>query len=200
MTALLKSPKFADAEAYLAWEESQVERYEYVDGEVYAMVGARLTHNTIIGNAQSWLHQALRGGPCRVYSEAVKLLVNANGDFLYPDILVTCDPRDRSSKEDRFIRFPWLVIEVLSESTAAYDRSRKFKIYRQNDVLTHYMLVEQDIASADLYFKNAQGQWVIQSFGDGDELMIDPLGKPWPVMSLYENVDFPPESDAEASA
>lgn len=200
MSALLNPPKFADAEAFLAWEESQVERYEYVDGEVYAMVGARLTHNTIIGNAQAWLHDALRGGPCRVYCEAVKLLVNAKGDFLYPDILVTCDPRDRSSKEDRFIRFPWLVIEVLSASTAAYDRSRKFQIYRQNDVLTHYLLVEQDLASIDLFFKNDQGQWVIQSFGEGDNLTIDRLGKPWPVMSLYENIDFPPESDAAASA
>ena len=66
MSALLKSPKFADSEAYLAWEEAQVERYEYVDGEVYAMVGARLTHNTIIGNAQSWLRQALQIGRAHV--------------------------------------------------------------------------------------------------------------------------------------
>ena len=199
MSALLKPPKFADDDAFLAWEEAQAERYEYVDGEVYAMVGARLTHNTIALNAAFWLRQALRGGPCRVYSEAVKLRVNERGNFLYPDILVTCDPRDRESAEDRYIQFPWLVVEVLSESTAAYDRGRKFQLYRQSEALTHYLLVEQDRASADLFFKNAQGQWVLQAMGEGDQLTMERLGKPWPVMSLYEDIDFPTAPQTQAA-
>ena len=110
MSAVLTPPHFADAEAYLAWEELQTERHELVDGEAYAMTGARANHNLIAGNAYIWLRQALRGAPCRVFVTEHKLHVNAEGDFLYPDVMVTCDPRDRQPSEDRFVSHPgwWL--------------------------------------------------------------------------------------------
>ena len=190
MSAVLKPPRFANAEAFLAWEELQTERHEYVDGEVYAMVGARLTHNTVALNAYMWLRQAMRGGPCRVFGLDAKLQVSHSGDHLYPDVMATCDPRDRPGDEDRFIRHPWLVVEVLSDSTAAYDRGRKFEIYRTIDTLTHYLLVEQDRPHAALCFKNAQGQWVLQPLAATDTMQIDRLGQPWPVASLFDEVDF----------
>jgi Uma2 family endonuclease len=192
MNAVLQPSTFADAEAYLAWEETQTERHEYVDGVVYAMVGARVTHNTIVLNAALHLRQALRGKPCRVYAESVKLRVNEAGDFVYPDVTATCDPRDHPSKEDRYIRHPWLVAEVLSDSTAAYDRGRKFELYRSIATLTHYLLIEQDRPHADLFFKNELGQWVLQPLAAGDAISIDRLGQPWPVDSLFDGVDFTP--------
>ncbi len=190
MSAVPKPPRFADAEAYLAWEELQTERHEYVDGEVYAMVGARLTHNTIALNVCMWLRQALRGTPCRVHGLDAKLQVSESGDHLYPDAMVTCDPRDRDGTEDRFIRHPWLVVEVLSDSTAAYDRGQKFEMYRSIDTLTHYLLIEQSRPHADLFFKNLQGQWVLQPMDNTGVMQIDALGSPWPVSSLYDEVDF----------
>lgn len=192
MSAVLKPPRFASAEEYLAWEELQPGRNEYVDGEVYAMVGARLTHNTISLNACMWLRQAFKGRPCRVYGFEAKLQIAESGDHLYPDVVVTCDPRDRDGGEALFIRHPWLVVEVLSDSTAAYDRGRKFELYRGIGTLTHYLLVEQSRPHAELFFKNPLGQWVLQPLALSDDMQIDRLGQPWPVASLYEDVDFGP--------
>ena len=202
MSAVLTPRRFADSEAYLAWEETQTERHEFVDGEVYAMVGAKLTHNMIVGNAYVWLRQALRGSPCRTYAEGAKLHVVEGGNFFYPDVMVTCDPRDRQPGEDRYAAHPWLVVEVLSDSTAAYDRGRKFELYRRIEALTHYLLVEQDREHADLFFKNERGQWVLQPLMSDDSILIDRLGQPWPVASLYEDVDFtpsPPVPSADAA-
>ena len=192
MRAVMSSPRFADAQAYLAWEELQSERHEYVDGEVYAMTGALAPHNFISGNAYVWLRQALRGSPCSVFIDSHKLRINAQGDFLYPDVMVTCDSRDRRPEEQRFISHPWLIAEVLSDSTAAYDRGRKFELYRSIASLTHYLLIEQDRPHADLFFKNEQGQWVLQALTADDAIEIERLGQPWPVATLFEEVDFTP--------
>jgi len=190
MSAVLNPPRFANAEEYLAWDELQPGRHEYVGGEVYSMVGARLTHNTISGNAYIWLRQALKGTPCRVYSLDAKLRLQDSDDHVYPDVMVTCDPRDLPGEEDRFIRHPWLVVEVLSDSTAAHDRGQKFELYRGIDTLTHYLLVEQDRPHADLFFKNPLGQWVLQPLAPGDSMQIAQLGAPWPLQSLFDEVDF----------
>ncbi len=201
MSAVMKPSRSDDAESFLAWEAWQTERYERVDGEVYLMTGARLTHNTIVLNAAFWLRQAFRGTPCRVFSVAVKLRASPAGDFLYPDVLVTCDPRDRNPAEDRFVSHPWLVVEVLSESTAAYDRGRKFELYRGIATLTHYLLVETDRAHADLFFRSDTGLWVLQPLAPGDQITIERLGQPWPLATLYEDVDFaPPTPPAPPSA
>ena len=190
MSAVLNAPRFADAQAYLAWEELQPERHEYVDGEVYAMTGVRVAHNDINFNAVGFLRQALKGKPCKVFGIDLKLQVSPNGDHLYPDLMVTCDPRDIQAGDGRFISHPWLVAEVLSDSTAAYDRGRKFELYRSIDTLTHYLLIEQSRPYAELFFKNQQGLWVLQPLQADGLIPIDRLGQPWPVASLFEDVDF----------
>ena len=194
MSAVFKASRFVDAEAYLAWEELQPKRHEYVDGEIYAMTGVRVAHNDININALVFLRRALKGTPCKVFGIDLKLQVNPNGDHIYPDLMVTCDPRDLRSSEDRFISHPWLVAEVLSDSTAAYDRGRKFELYRTIATLTHYLLIEQTRPYAELFFKNEQGLWVLQPLQAGDMITIDRLGQPWPVASLFEGVDFTPAS------
>ena len=202
MSAVVNRPRFADAEAFLAWEAVQPVRREYVDGQVYPKTGAlgaqdtiahnTVAHNTITLNAYTSLRPALKGTPCRAYCMDLKLRVNDKGDFLYPDLMVTCDARDRPSVEDRFISHPWLIAEVLSDSTAAYDRGRKFELYRSIASLTHYLLIEQDRPHADLFFKNEQGQWVLQALTADDAIQIERLGQPWPVATLFEEVDFTP--------
>ena len=202
MSAVVNRPRFADAEAFLAWEALQPVRHEHVDGQVYPKTGAlgaqdtiahnTVAHNTITLNAYTSLRPALKGTPCRIYCMDLKLRVNDKGDFLYPDLMVTCDARDRPSVEDRFISHPWLIAEVLSDSTAAYDRGRKFELYRSIASLTHYLLIEQDRPHADLFFKNEQGQWVLQALTADDAIQIDRLGQLWPVATLFEEVDFTP--------
>ena len=190
MSAVMTPPRFADGEAYLAWEALQAERHEYVGGEIWAMTGAWATHNTITLNAFYFLRTTLKGKPCHVYGIDLKLHINEVGDYLYPDVMVTCDPRDRQPSEERFISHPWLIVEVLRDSTDAYDRGRKFELYRNIATLTHYLLIEQDRPHAELFFKNAQGQWVLQPLAATDAMQIDALGQPWPVASLFEDVDF----------
>lgn len=199
MNSVLKQPRFADDEAYLAWEALQTERHELVGGEIFAMVGSRARHNLINGNAYVWLRQAVKGSPCWVYGIEFKLRINAEGNFLYPDVMVTCDPRDRQPGEDRFVGHPWLVVEILSDSTASYDRGRKFELYRCIDTLTHYLLVEQDRPYAELFFKNAQGQWTFQPLTIDDAMQIDKLGRPWPVATLFEDIDFTPAAPPAAA-
>lgn len=200
MRAVLKAPRFTNTEDYLAWEAQQTERHELVDGDAYAMVGARLTHNTIAFNAVIFLRQALKGTQCRVHGLDAKLNTDADGNFLYPDAMVTCDPRDRQPGEDRFISHPWLVVEVLSDSTAAYDRGRKFEIYRTIDTLTHYLLVEQDRPRAELFTRNEQGLWVLHPLTADDRVPIDRIAQPWPVASLFDEVDFVPAPAPEPAS
>ena len=190
MSAVMTPPRFAYGEAYLAWHALQTERHEYLGGEILAMTAAWAANNLIAGNAYIGLWQGLRGAPCSVFVNDLKRLINPEGDCLYPDVMVTCDPRDRQPGEDRFIRHPWLIGEVLSDSTAAYDCGRKFEFYRNIATLTHCLLIEQDRPDAELFCKNDQGQWVVQPLAASDAMQIDALGQPWPVASLFDDVDF----------
>jgi len=194
MNAVQPRPHLSPAE-YLAWEAGQSERHELVDGEVYAMTGARLAHNVIAGNAFAFLRERLRGTPCRVYMSDVKLHVESTDAYLYPDVMVSCEARDRVSDSELAIHWPWLVVEVLSDSTAGYDRGRKFELYRRVPTLTHYLLVEQGQARADLYVRNAEGLWVLHPLAAADVMHIPERGIDWPVATLFDDVDFGADDD-----
>jgi len=177
---------------YLAWEAEQPERHEYLQGEVYAMTGARDAHNTIAGNLYVLLREGLRGGPCRVYIADMKLRLDAAQAVFYPDLMVTCDPRDRTAEADTCKRHPKLLLEVLSESTAAYDRGRKFELYRSIDTIEEVLLVEQDRRHADLFRRETDGRWVLESHGPTGEIRLASLGLALPLDRVYEDVPAAP--------
>jgi len=189
MNALQPRPRLSPAD-YLAWEATQSVRHEFVDGEVYAMTGARLAHNVIALNAAAFLRTQLRGTPCRVYMSDVKLQVEAADAWLYPDVMVSCEARDRVSDRELAVRWPWLVVEVLSDSSAGYDRGAKFALYRRVPTLTHYLLVEQEQPRADLYVRNAEGLWVLHPLAAADVMRLPERGLEWPVAALFDDVDF----------
>jgi len=191
------TPTRMTPEEYLAWEATQQERHEYIGGEIFAMTGARLNHNRIVVNALVFLRQGLRGRPCEVFGSDLKLQIDAASVFVYPDVMVTCDTRDTADGAGVSIRHPWLIVEVLSESTAAFDRGGKFELYRQVDSLTHYLLVEQTRPYAELFRKNAQGEWVLQPLVAADTLRIErPHAFDWPVATLFDGVSFEPGEPA----
>ena len=142
-------------EAYLEWEKLQNIRHEYVDGHVFAMSGASLTHATVAGNVFVLLRNHLRGGPCRVFTVDVKAKVSAEGPFFYPDVIVTCDERDRPS--EYFVAHPALIVEVLSPTTAAFDRGQKFGWYRRIESLREYVLVGTAERGVECFRKDASG-------------------------------------------
>jgi Uma2 family endonuclease len=113
---------------YLQLEADSPIKHEYIDGEVYAMAGASDTHVTIALNLAALLRSHVRGSGCRVYIADMKARIEARDRFYYPDVMVTCDPRDQATAT--YKRFPKLVVEVLSDSTEAFDRGDKFTDYR----------------------------------------------------------------------
>jgi Uma2 family endonuclease len=188
-----------DYATYLAWEAEQPERHEWVDGEVFAMTGARDAHNRIAGNLYVAIHQALRGSPCRVFMSDMKLRVESADAAFYPDVFVTCDARDRSPEADLAKQHPLLIAEVLCDSTAAYDRGRKFELYRQLPELQELLFVEQVRMQIDLFRRNAQGRWELYPAGAGETLQLASVGLALTVSEVYEQV-LPAADGTEGSA
>ncbi|MGY6217033.1 Uma2 family endonuclease [Methylolobus aquaticus] len=188
------------ADEFLEWEQTQSEKYEYVDGfvyPVYAMVGARDAHVTVAGNVFAELLAHLRGGPYRVYISDMKLRVDAANVYFYPDVFVTCDARDRSDPLAK--RHPSLIVEVLSDSTAAYDRGEKFALYRQIDTLQEYVLVDPFRFTVDCFRRDPSDHWVLYHwvlyhwvlypFAGSDTLELASVGFKAPLAALFEDVE-----------
>ena len=127
-------------EEYLQLETKSDIKHEYINGEVYAMAGATDTHVTIAGNIFALLLSHLRGSGCRVYISDMKVRIENKNRFYYPDVLVTCEDRDRENST--FKQFPSLIIEVLSDSTEAFDRGDKFADYQSLPSLQEYVLIK----------------------------------------------------------
>ena len=195
MSAGLTEPPLT-FEAYMAWEAEQPERHEFFAGEVFAMTGARATHNTIALNIAVALRDVLRNTSCRVFISDMKLHVASADASFYPDVFVSCDPRDRSPDAELVQRHPQLVVEVLSDSTAAFDRGQKFEAYRSLDSLAAYLLVEQHRPHADLFVRNAEGLWVLNPVGEGGTLTITSMGVELPMAAVYEGVAFGVQASA----
>ena len=180
--ALKRQPM--SAEEFLAWDETQnQERYEFVRGEVFMMTGGVDRHFTVAGNLFVTLRQQLRGTTCRVYMNDVKLRVEAADCYFYPDLMVTCSAADATHRKIK--REPLLVVEVLSPSTAAFDRGDKFATYRQLQSLQEYLLLSQDRTEAELH-RRAEG-WRAQILTAG-EVRLQCLDAAVPLATIYEDV------------
>lgn len=184
-----------DFAAYMDWEAQQPERHEWVDGEIFAMTGARDAHNQIAGNLYMALRVALRGTPCRAFISDMKLHVEAADAVFYPDVLVTCDARDRRPEADLAKRHPLLIVEVLSDSTAAYDRGRKFELYRRLQELQEVLFIAQDRMQLDLFRRNGQGRWELYPAAEGEVLRLESVGLDLAVAQVYQDV-LPEEAPA----
>lgn len=191
MVAQLSTPSWMSVQSYLEWEVSQPEKYEYIDGFVYAMVGGTLPHNRVAVNLIGLLNPHLRGGQCVTYSGDAKVAITKKGPFHYPDISVTCDDRDRSARE--FLQYPCLIVEVLSPSTEAFDRGDKFKSYRRIETLTEYLLIHPDKLSVECHRLNDDGQWVLYDYSSSQVLELTSVGLSFSLEALYEGITFPGE-------
>ena len=155
---------------YLAWEAQQKDRHEFVGGEIFAMAGAEDKHVTVAGNLYMTLRQHLSGSPCRTFMSDMRLNVAALGSYFYPDVMVTCSANDLASPMTK--SEPKLVIEVLSPSTAAYDRGLKFSHYRSLPSLQEYVLVDIDSRAVDCYTLGSDGLWVLHPFAANETVRL----------------------------
>jgi Uma2 family endonuclease len=187
MIALTDQPRMTP-EAYLLWEAGQELRYEYIEGEVFAITGGTIPHNDIALNLYRALYPHLRAKDCRINVADAKLGITTTGPFLYPDLLVTCDARDRRAIE--FVQFPCLLVEVLSPSTEAYNRGGKFAQYRRLESLREYALISSDSISVDIFRLNDRGKWELTPYCEGETLQLASIDFECPIELLYEDIKF----------
>lgn len=187
MIAVPNNPKISPDE-YFEWESQQETRYEYINGEVFAMAGGTIDHSMIATNLIALLRPQVRGKNCRVLGSDAKVGISKNGEFFYPDLLVTCDDRDRHSAKAVF--YPTLIIEVLSPSTEAYNRGGKFARYRQLISLNEYVLVSSEQVNVEAFRLNERGKWELTSYGEGDLVQFASINFECAIAAIYEDVEF----------
>lgn len=163
---------------FLSWEMEQEFRHEYLNGEVFAMSGGTIEHNTASGAVFATLRQHLQGSPCRVFVADMKVDVQASNAFFYPDVVVTCSPGDLSDPKALTIAEPRVIVEVLSPSTAAYDRGAKFGHYRQLPSLQEYMLVDTEAQTIEVFRRNAAGRWELYP-SEGPSALVELASVNW---------------------
>jgi len=182
-----KFPKLTPEE-YFAWEEKQLLRHEYINGEVYAMSGGTQNHGQITSNVIFIVKDHLRGGGCQVGNFDCRVNIFETKNYIYPDVSVTCDKRDLTAIQA--IQYPCLIAEVLSPSTASYDRGYKFRLYRRNPSLQDYVLVDAEKIAIDLYRKNDRGNWEIFNYQSGDNIELQSIDLSFSIESVYEDIVF----------
>src|SRR4028119_1182192 len=182
-----KSQFYISREDYLEGERVSPIKHEYRRGQVYAMVGAKKPHIVIAGNLVTLFNNHLDNTPCLVLSSDIKVRLEEANCYYYPDVAVTCDERDTDSTED-FILYPSLVVEVLSPSTAAFDRGDKFADYQTSPSLQEYVLITQSEIKIECFRVNAEGNWVSQTYRQGDESELMSIDFRCPIAQVYQKV------------
>ena len=185
MVATLQHPHLTPQE-YLDWEPLQDIRYEYIDGEVYGMTGGTLPQSEIAGNLIALLKTHLRGKGCRVIGSDAKIGITDDGSFLYADVSVTCDPRDRTAL--KYACYPSLIAEVLSPSTEAYDRGGKFALYRRLESCNEYVLISSEAIGVKIFRLNEKGKWELTPYTQDDEIHLTSIDLCFPIERLYEDI------------
>ena len=187
------TPRFTPEE-YFAWEEQQLERHELIDGEVYAMSGGTKNHSRIALKFGSLLDSHLGNSGCETANSDLRVNIVNSTNYTYPDVSVTCDDRDKTTT--KYITYPCLIIEVLSDSTEACDRGGKFRMYRQNPVLQDYVLVSSEKMEIDLYRKTESESWEIINYQVGDTIELKSVNLTFALERIYEGIYLTPAAES----
>ncbi|MEB3311458.1 MAG: Uma2 family endonuclease [Snowella sp.] len=184
----LSDPYYLAPEGYLQQEAQSTIKHEYINGKVFAMVGTD-NHNTIALNLASLIRNHLRGTDCRVYFADLKVRLEKPNCFYYPDVFVTCDPRDRETST--YKRFPKFILEVLSDSTEAFDRGDKFNDYQTIESLQEYVLVNSKQQRVEVFRQDEDGIWLYQRYRPINQtIFFQSLDLTINFIDLYEDVDL----------
>jgi Uma2 family endonuclease len=182
-------------EEYLALERKAEYKSEYINGQIYAMSGASREHNLIALNLASELRSQLKGKPCEVYASDMRVKVGPAGTYTYPDVVAVCgEPRFEDAQLDTLVN-PTVIIEVLSQSTEAYDRGEKFAHYRDLESLTDYILVAQNRIRVEHYVRygDTGEQWMLTPISNlGSKLHLASIGCDVSLHDIYDRVEFLP--------
>jgi len=180
---------FLTPEQYLEIERKAEFKSEYYNGEMFATSGVGLAHNRLVTALIGELGQQLRHSPCEVLGSDMRVAVRATGLYTYPDASVCCGgPQLLEGQMDTLLN-PTLIVEVLSPSTEAYDRGRKFEHYRSMDSFTAYLLVASDRIHVDLFTRQPDGRWILTSADRLEDVVdLQAIGCRLSLADLYEKV------------
>jgi len=183
---------FLTPEQYLEIERKADYKSEYLNGEMFAMSGARAKHDQIAINLYGELRQQFRSRPCRVYSSDMRVRVSPGGLYTYPDVSASCgEARFLDEQEDTLLN-PSVIIEVLSPSTEAYDRGRKFEHYKTIEAFREYLLLAADRVHADLYTRQPDNRWILASADALDDVLtLESINVRLTLADVYEKIEFP---------
>ena len=176
---------------YLEIERAATYRSEYFDGEMFAMAGGSARHSLIKANIIRDFGNGLKGRPCTAYDSDLRILVSATGLYSYPDASVICGPLEFEDARRDTVLNPTLLVEVLSDSTEAYDRGKKFSHYRQIPALREYLLVSQEEPEIERFLRNDDGTWTrTEASGPDAVLPLPSLGVEISLREVYDKVEF----------
>lgn len=177
---------------YLALERGADVKSEYLDGEIFAMTEAGESHNLIVINAIRELSLQLKKRPCKLYANDLRVKVDPTGLYTYPDLVVVCGKPQFDDACLGTLLNPTLIVEVLSDSTEAYDRGRKFEHYRKLASLEEYVLVAQNRAHIDSYRRQPDHRWLLtECEGPEGQLRLHAIDCELALAEIYDKVDFP---------
>ena len=186
-----ETPRRYSFAEYFDLEKQSEMRHEYIDGNILEVTGVTISHSLITQNIALSMRKAVREKGCRSFSKGVLTEVKENFHYTYPDVVVSCDPDDR--RDPYLVRRPVLIVEVLSPSTAEYDRSRKFNQYKKLPSLRHYVLVSQTAWVLEWFRRDEAGQWIYTVLSDpADVLEIPDLNLRLPLANVYDDTDVSP--------
>ncbi len=178
-------------EEYLALEREATYKSEYYQGEIFMMAGASPNHNAVKEALSGSVWQHLRGKSCRSYSSDQRIHIPANGLYTYPDLVVVCEPNRYADIKRENLTNPMLLVEVLSPTTAAYDRGAKFALYRSIPTFSEYLLIDSTELRAEVFTKNEFGLWVLTSEASSPEgrVYLTTIDLWLPLAELYATTD-----------
>lgn len=181
---------------YLALERKAKTKNEYYRGEVFAMAGASRAHNLIATNIVRWLGNQLLERPCSVYSSDMKVSIETIDKYTYPDIVVTCEEEKFEDEEQDVLLNPMVIMEILSDSTEAYDRGKKFSHYQQISSFKEYVLVSQDAYKVERFTRQQADTWLYEAFCDiGKSVTIKSIECELPISEIYRKLDLKNNAD-----
>lgn len=182
-----KNRAYFTPEEYLDIERLSLIKHDYIQGQIVAMAGASKSHVIITGNLSALLVSHLRDAGCIAYTTDMKVRLFSLNLFYYPDLAVTCDERDLVSDQD-FIQHPKLIVEVLSDSTEAFDRGEKFADYQSIPELEDYILIHQRQVLVEQFQRRSDNLWIPQVYRAGDAIQLKSIGFSCPIEAIYEKV------------
>ncbi len=188
-------------EEYLAIERDLSAKHEYHYGEMFATGGASTKHNQITFNLAGILHAQLKDLPCVAFANDMRVKISTTGSYVYPDVMATCQPPQFEDKHLDTLLNPQAAIEVLSDSTEAFDRGEKFEMYSGVDSLREYLLVAQKYPHISHFQRDADADWTLRMVHGLDQAVeVASIGCTLRLADVYAKVEFPPIEETDRAA